>query len=172
MAMKALLINENILKSETILNDNVGAEFIRPAIEASQDMYLQQLIGTELIDKLYALIVDKTINSESNAAYKTLLDDYITNYLKYKVLAEITIPLAYKYRSSGLVQSTGDHYQQSTLRDATMVQNHYETRATFYAERLTKYLIANSNLYPEYMSTRDNADIIANPDAYQTNILL
>lgn len=170
--MKALLINENILKSETILNDNVGSEFIRPAIEASQDMYLQQLIGTELIEKLYALVVDKTINSESNAAYKTLLDDYITNYLKYKVLAEITIPLAYKYRSSGLVQSTGDHYQQSTLRDATMVQNHYEMRATFYAERLTKYLRANSNLYPEYMSTRDSTDMQANPDAYQTNILL
>lgn len=170
--MKVLLINENVLKSETILNDNVGAELIRPAIEASQDMYLQQLIGTELIDKLYQLVVDKTINDDVNAAYKTLIDDYITNYLKYKVLAEITIPLAYKYRNAGVVQSTGDHYQQSTLRDATMVQNHYEMRANFYADRLTRYLIANCNTFPEYMSTRDAADMRANKDAYQTNILL
>ena len=36
---KIFLINENVLKSETILNDNVGSEFIRPAIEASQDIY-------------------------------------------------------------------------------------------------------------------------------------
>lgn len=169
---KVLLINENILKSETILNDNVGVEFIRPAIEASQDMYLQQLIGTELIDKLYDLIVTNNIADEANANYKELIDDYITNYLKYKVLAEITLPLAYKYRNAGVVQSTGDHYQQSTLRDATMIQNHYELRATFYAERLTKYLRANINKFPEYMSTRDSSDMRANADAYQTNILL
>lgn len=169
---KIFLINENVLKTETILNDNVGSEFIRPAIEASQDIFLQQLIGTELVDKLYDLVATNNINDAKFAAYKTLLDEYITNYLKYKVLAEITIPLAYKYRSGGVVQTTGDHYMNSTLRDATMVQNHYETRATFYAERLSRYLNTNNNLYPEYMSTRDNADMRANPDAYQTNILL
>lgn len=169
---RVLLINESVLKQETILNDNVGVEFIRPAIEASQDMYLQQLIGTELIDKLYQLVIDGTIQNEDNEHYKMLIDDYITNYLKYKVLAEITLPLAYKYRSAGVVQTNGDHYQQSTLRDATMIQSHYEQRATFYGERLTKYLNANSGDFPEYMSTRTSADMMSDPDAYQTNILL
>lgn len=169
---KIFLINENVLKSETILNDNVGSEFIRPAIEASQDIYLQQLIGTELLEKLYNLVVTNNIQEDANSHYKTLIDEYITNYLKYKVLAEITIPLAYKYRSVGVVQSNGENYSNSQMKDATLVQNHYELRATFYAERLSKYLNANSNLYPEYMSTRDNADMRANPDAYQTNILL
>lgn len=169
---KIFLINENVLKSETILNDNVGSEFIRPAIEASQDIYLQQLIGTELLEKLYNLVVTNNIQEDENAHYKTLIDEYITNYLKYKVLAEITIPLAYKYRSVGVVQSNGENYSNSQMKDATLVQNHYELRATFYAERLSKYLNANSNLYPEYMSTRNNADMRANPDAYQTNILL
>lgn len=169
---KIFLINENVLKSETILNDNVGSEFIRPAIEASQDIYLQQLIGTELLEKLYNLVVTNNIQEDANSHYKTLIDEYITNYLKYKVLAEITIPLAYKYRSVGVVQSNGDNYSNSQMKDATLVQNHYELRATFYAERLSKYLNTNSNLYPEYMSTRDNADMRANPDAYQTNILL
>ena len=169
---KIFLINENVLKSETILNDNVGSEFIRPAIEASQDIYLQQLIGTELLEKLYNLVVTNNIQDDENAHYKTLIDEYITNYLKYKVLAEITIPLAYKYRSAGVVQSNGENYSNSQMKDATLVQNHYELRATFYAERLSKYLNANSNLFPEYMSTRDNADMMANRDSYQTNILL
>ena len=169
---KIFLINENVLKSETILNDNVGSEFIRPAIEASQDIYLQQLIGTELLEKLYNLVVTNNIQEDKNSHYKTLIDEYITNYLKYKVLAEITIPLAYKYRSVGVVQSNGENYSNSQMKDATLVQNHYELRASFYAERLSKYLNTNSNLYPEYMSTRDNADMRANPDAYQTNILL
>lgn len=166
------LINENTLKNETILNDNVGSEFIRPAIETSQDIYLQQLIGTELLDKLYSIIEDGTIENPENEKYKRLVDEYITNYLKYKVLAEITIPLAYKYRSTGIMQSNLDHSYNTGLKDATLVQNHYESRATFYGTRMSNYLLANANYYPEYKSMRDCSDIRSNPDSYKTNILL
>ena len=165
---KVYLISETVLKNETILSDNLGAEYIGPAIETSQDIYLQQAIGTMLLDKLYDIVTNNTVEEP----YKTLLDDYIAPYLKYKVLAEITIPLAYKYRNAGVVQSTGDHYQQSTLRDATMVQNHYETRATFYHQRLSQYLNANSNLFPEYRDMRDSADMMADSESYKTNWVL
>lgn len=169
---KVFLISEDTLKSETIINDNTGSEYIKPAIETSQDIYLQQLIGSELLDKLYDLIENGKIGEEANFHYKDLIDDYITNYLKFKVLSEITLPLAYKYRNAGIVQANGDHYQQTTLRDAQMIQNHYEMRATFYAERMTKYLCANSSLFPEYRSTRNNSDIMADADAYKTNWVL
>lgn len=162
---KVFLISETTLKSETIINDNVGAEYIRPAIETAQDIYLQQLIGTELLDRLYNDITNNTLEEP----YKELLDDHITNYLKYKVLSEITVPISYKYRNAGVVQANGDHYQQTTLRDAQMVANHYDLRATFYAERLSKYLCANSGKFPEYKSTRNSADMMADPDSYKTN---
>ena len=51
MSNKIFLISEQTLKNETILNDNIGSEYIAPAIETAQDIYLQQLIGTELLDK-------------------------------------------------------------------------------------------------------------------------
>lgn len=166
---RIFLISEHTLKSETIINDNTGSEFIRPAIETAQDIYLQQLIGSQLLDKLYDLIKDGKIDDTENSYYKALLDDHITNYLKYMVLSEITIPLAYKYRNAGVVQSTGDHYQQSTLRDAQLVQNHYTLRANFYAERMSDFLCANSDKFPEYKSTRNSADMMADPDSYKTN---
>lgn len=166
---RIFLISEHTLKSETIINDNTGSEFIRPAIETAQDIYLQQLIGSQLLDKLYELIKDNKIDDTENSHYKTLLDDHITNYLKYMVLSEITIPLAYKYRNAGVVQSTGDHYQQTTLRDAQLVQNHYTLRANFYAERMSDFLCANSGKFPEYKSTRNSADMMADPDSYKTN---
>lgn len=165
---RVYLISEQTLKSETILNDNVGGEYIAPSIETSQDIYLQQLIGTALLDKIYELVKNGSISGD----YKILLDDYITNYLKYKVLAEITIPLAYKYRNSGLVQTTNDNVASTTMRDAALVQNHYEMRATFYAERMTKYLNANSDKFPEYRSIRDGADIMADAESYKTNWVL
>lgn len=167
---RILLISEDTLKSETIINDNTGSEYIRPAIETSQDIYLQQLIGSQLLNKLYDLISTNKIAEEKN--YKTLLDDYITQYLKYKVLSEVVIPLAYKYRNAGIVQTTNDNVQSTTLRDAQLVQNHYEMRATFYAERMSSYLDANADLFPEYRSKVTNADIMADPDAYKTNWVL
>ena len=163
--MKVYLISEQTLKDETVLNDNLGSEFIGPAIETSQDIYLQEVIGSMLLDKLYEDVANDTLDGQ----YKTLLDDYITPFLKFKILSEIVIPMSYKYRNSGLVQSAGEHYQQSTMRDATMVQNHYEQRATFYHQRLTKYLNANSSQFPEYRNTRDNADMMADGDSYKTN---
>ena len=165
MSNRVFLISEDTLKSETIINDNTGSEYIKPAIETAQDIYLQQLIGSELLDKLCADIEAGNITSP----YTTLIDDYITNYLKYKVLSEITIPISYKYRNAGVIQANGDHYQQTTLRDAQLVANHYDMRATFYAERLSKYLCTNADKFPEYKSTRDNADVMADPDSYKTN---
>ena len=162
---KVYLISDEILKSETIINDNTGSEYIRPAIETSQDIYLQQLIGTELLDRLYNDVENNTLTED----YKILIDDYITNFLKYKVLSEIVIPLSYKYRNVGVVQTNGNNIASTTLRDAQLVQNHYEIRATFYANRMTAYLNANANKYPEYKSTRDCSDMCANSDSYKTN---
>ena len=172
MSKKVFLISESVLKTETIINDNVGSEYLKPSIETAQDIYLQQLIGTELLDKMYALVVTNQIIDDANKIYKELLDDYITPYLKFKVLSEVTIPLAYKYRNVGVVQTTHDNVQSTTLRDAQLVANHYELRATFYAERMSKYLCANAGLYPEYKSTRNGADMMADPDAYNTNWVL
>lgn len=171
-AVRVFLIDEEILKTETPLNDNVGSEFIGPAIETSQDIYLQQLIGTELLDRLYDLIESGEITDEKYVNYKNLIDVHITNYLKYKVLSEITIPLAYKYRNTGVVQTNGDHYTNTTMRDAGLVQNHYEIRASFYAERMTSYLCANASVFPEWKSRRSGADLMADSGSYKTNIVL
>jgi hypothetical protein len=169
---KVFLINETTLKSETIINDNTGSEYIAPAIETSQDIYLHQLIGSQLLMKLYNLVETGDINKPDYNNYKLLLDDYITNYLKFKVLSEITIPLAYKYRNAGVVQTTTDKVVNTSLKDAQMVQSHYELRANFYAERLTKYLCVNNDLYPEYGIKNNGSDIMANPDAYTISWVL
>lgn len=169
---RVFLISDSTLKNETIINDNTGVEYIAPAIETAQDIYLQQLIGSQLLERLYDLVVTNDINTEEYAEYKKLLDDYITNYLKYKVLSEITIPLAYKYRNTGVIQTYNENTNTPTMRDANLVQNHYDLRATFYAERLSSYLCANADLFPEYKSTRNGADLMANANAYNTNWVL
>ena len=165
---KVLLISEETLKSETILNDNIGSEYLRPAIETSQDIYLHQLIGSHLLDTLCQMVVEGNIP----AKYKELLDDYITPFLKFKVCSEITLELAYKYRNAGIVQTQTDYVSNTIMKDAQTMMNFYDQRANFFAIRLTDYLCANNNSFPEYRNRRDGADLIADRDAYNTNIYL
>ena len=92
--------------------------------------------------------------------------------MKYKVLGEITLPLAYKYRNTGVVQTNGDHATNTTMRDAGLIQNHYELKANFYSQRITDYLCANAGQFPEWKSRRTQSDMMADSGAYKTNIVL
>lgn len=165
---KVLLISEETLKSETILNDNLDGAYLRPAMECAQDIFLHQIIGTYLLDELCEMVR----NGEFKPKYKELLDDYITPFLKYKVCAEITLELAYKYRNAGIIQTQTDNVSNSIMRDAQTMKEYYDQRANFFAIRLTDYLCTNANAFPEYRNTRDSADLRADKDGYNTNIFL
>lgn len=161
------LISEDILKTETILNDNVGAEYFGQAIETAQEIYLQQLIGTSLLNDLCVKVRDNKLNSDD----KQLLDDYIIPYLKFKVLCEVTLPIAFKYRNSGVVQTNNEYAYNSTMKDAQQLASFYDQRANFFAIRLTDWLCANSTKFPAYHNTT-SGEIQPDHEAFNTNIYL
>lgn len=165
-----LLISEKTLKENGVINNNVDNMYIFPAIQYAQDAGLQPIIGTKLYNRLMNMVADGSITGETD--YKLLLDDYVTPYLLNKVTAEIQIPLSYKFRNQGVVQSTGENTYTPSLRDIQFVVQNYENKANFYSNRLSDYLRANSSKYPEYYSTDSCADMKANKDAYKTGIFL
>jgi hypothetical protein len=167
-----LLISEKILKENTLINNNVGSEYILPAIRAAQDMGVQNIIGTQLFNKLKSLISDGSIKQTENEAYKVLLDDYIVPYLEWKVMSDIQLPLAFKMRNSGITQTNNEHQTNTVMKDAQTLSTFYDQKATFYSHRLSDYLLANQDLYPEYLTWNNISDMKANAGAYNTGIYL
>lgn len=161
------LISEDTLKTETILNDNVGAEYFGSAIEISQEIYLQQLIGTSLLNDLCEKVRDNRLSNDD----KVLLDEYITPYLKFKVLAEVTLPIAFKYRNSGIIQANNEYVYNTGLKDAQQLATFYDQKANFFAIRLTDWLCANSTKFPAYHNTT-TGELSPNKGAYNTQIYL
>ena len=161
------LISEDILKSETILNDNVGAEYFSSAIETAQEIYLQQLIGTSLLNDLCEKVRDNRLTADD----KVLLDDYIIPFLKFKVLCEVTLPIAFKYRNAGVVQTNNEYVYNSGLKDAQQLATYYDQRANFFAIRLTNWLCANSTKFPAYHNTTTGG-LKSDGDSYNTSIYL
>ena len=165
--IQVYLISEDTLKTETVLNDNVSAEYFGSAIETAQEIYLQQLIGTSLLNDLCEKVRDNRLNDDD----KTLLDEYITPYLKFKVLAEVTLPIAFKYRNAGIVQTNNEYVYNTGLKDAQQLATHYDQRANFFAIRLTDWLCANSTKFPAYHNTT-TGELSPNKGAFNTSIFL
>lgn len=164
---KVFLIGEQSLKDFNI-NDNLDANYLNPAIHTAQEIYLQQIIGTKLLEKLKDMVANNSLTDD----YKMLLDDYITPYLQFKVSAELVIPIAYKTRNAGVVVTNNEYVTNTQMKDATYLKNHYEDRADFYSIRLSKYLNANRGKYPEYrQSSVCKGDITAST-TFESNIYL
>jgi hypothetical protein len=53
-----LLISEDYIKSESNLDNNVSGKYLQSAIKLAQDIELQSLIGTKLLEALQKKCID------------------------------------------------------------------------------------------------------------------
>ena len=158
MNNKVFLISEKTLKGFAVA-ENLDAVYLNPAISEAQDIHLTQLIGSKLVKKIEEMVMDGSINE--NKDYKLLLDEYISAYLQYKTVASLVIPLAYKERNAGVVQTNNEYVVNTGMKDANYLRGYYNDLADYYGLRLTTYIQANSTIYPEYYNCSCNGDITA-----------
>ena len=138
------LITVEELKQDGFINQNLENEYLYSAIDEAQDIFLREIIG----DSLYETLQNKLSEANIDGVYQTLLDSYVKIYLKYKVLALLCVPLNFKIRNIGIAQQFSNEVNTTSLEDTKYIQNYYEGKADFYANRLTKFLQTND--IPEY----------------------
>lgn len=139
-------ITEKQLREATLINDNTEATYLNKAIIDAQDVDLQQVIGSKLYKSLKEQVIAGEMKSEF---YRTLMDEYIPQYLINQVMATITIPLHYKFRNSGIVTNADQHYNTASLNEVTYVEKHYKNLATFAANRMVEFILNNREEFPE-----------------------
>ena len=137
---------------QTTFNSNLDDEYIIPALEEAQSIFLREIIG----DLLYTSITNKIDDETLSGKYLTLVDQYIKPYLTYKVQSVIVIPLNNKTRNAGIINQYDQGFNTSTMKDTAYLADHYNSRAEFYANRLTTYLQKNTADFPEYGYSDDN----------------
>ena len=138
------LITVEELKQDGFINQNLENEYLYSAIDEAQGIFLREIIG----DSLYETLQNKLSEANIDGVYQTLLDIYVKIYLKYKVLALLCVPLNFKLRNIGIAQQFSNEVNTTSLEDTKYIQNYYEGKADFYANRLTKFLQTND--IPEY----------------------
>lgn len=152
---KVLLTSAEYIKAQTEITDNADDAKILPAIRKCQDIELQSVIGSGLLNKLQTLIDDSEMGFAENAHYKELLDDYIQPYLAYLVVSNLTLTLGQKIGNIGVVENTDEHSISLSLNDRGQLRNYYKNIADSYCDLLQRYLCKNRSHFPELNACGD-----------------
>ena len=153
-----LLISEDTLKTHSSLNKNVWADNLSSVIKATQDVDLQRILGSCLYKKILELVNDGGIRNAKYSIYKTLLDEYITDYLIYQTLVNLIPEISTKITNMGLVISNDEHVQNVTQGERDLVMGQYQKYADAYCKMMQDFLKENRDSFPE-LNCCDEAEL-------------
>lgn len=149
MNNKIFLVSPDDVKAASNINYNVDDNDVSSAIRTSQNIYLRDIIGDKLLEALQDMVSAGTIENTENAAYLTLLDDYVAEYLTFKACVEITVPISLKIRNIGISQDFDSNIQAAQLQNIAELADYYETQAIDKANRMIDFLRQNRAAFPE-----------------------
>tara|TARA_R100001163_G_C5059302_1_gene195983 strand:+ start:1330 stop:1905 length:576 start_codon:yes stop_codon:yes gene_type:complete len=166
-----LFISEQKLKESTAINLNVDTNILLPYVRQAQKLYVETKLGTQLNQKLKDLITAGTIDNVANAAYKTLLDDYIGDMLPNWAFYHAIPFLRFKIENGNIYSKTSETGNSLTTEESQHLREEVRNTAEYYTERMIEYICNNSGSFPEY-STNSGADVSPDKNAYYAGMNL
>lgn len=143
---RVLLTTAKRIKQNTPVQENVDDDILVPYIYKAQEIHIQQVLGTNLYDRILKDVKTSSISNE----YKNLLDKYIIPCLIEWSFYESLPFISMRISNKSVGRGTGDFFSESDLDDLKYLRNASRDMAEFYSERLIGHLKENSNLYKEY----------------------
>lgn len=148
-----MLLSPKKVKESGELNLNVDEGVIGAAIRTAQNVYMVDVVGKDLVEKLQELVYNKIQGSgttiDDEPAYKTLLDEYMTPALVSKTVNVTALRISLKIRNMGVVQNSDTNVNSVSLEDIKYLQNYEETMFNHYLNRMVEFLCANKEAIPE-----------------------
>jgi len=137
-----LFINENYLKQNTNLSQNVDSNILRPSMIQAQDLYISPFLGKELDD----LLKDHILNNSLTPIEIELLDllkKSQAQYTAYMAYVDILLRWMNKSATSPSVEN-GTNISKS---DMVYVRDIAKNNAEFYLEKAREFLECNKDIF-------------------------
>lgn len=164
LTAEVLFVNPDYMKRLTQLNGGVEDSVMVPSIILAQDKYLQQYLGTDLLDKLKSDISSGTLSG----VYETLVDDYVRKSTVWWAMVEMLPNLYVQLDNGGMIIRTAENTAPITEADLHREIEKARQNAQFYTIRMVEYLLQNSGSFPEYSSNSGN-DMLPETQVYYQN---
>ena len=155
----ALFINRTDLVKNSIIDGNVDTDKFIQFIKIAQQIDIQNLLGTDLYNKISADIVAGSLAGN----YLSLVNTYVQPTLIWFAQMNYIPFAAYQIKNGGVFKHTSETAQNVDKNEVDYLVAKAREYANYYSTRLVAYLSFNDNLFPEYNSNT-NEDIDPDTD--------
>lgn len=164
---EALLISRNDIVKFTAVNGNVDTDKFIQFVKIAQDVHIQSILGTKLLNKIKADIVASTLVNP----YLSLLTTYVKPMLIHWAMVEYLPFAAYTIANKGVYKHESENSQTVDKTEVDFLVEKQRQIAQHYTERFVDYMNFNQALFPEY-NTNSNGDMFPKTDNTFTGWIL
>ncbi len=148
----ALFINRTDLVKNSILDGNVDTDKFIQFIKVAQQIDIQNLLGTDLYNKISADIVAGSLAGN----YLSLVNTYVQPTLIWFAQMNYIPFAAYSIKNGGVFKGSSETAETVNKNEVDYLVDKAREYANYYSTRLVDYLQFNTDLFPEYNSNTDN----------------
>jgi hypothetical protein len=149
----ALIIDDVYLSDYTPLGKNIDSAMVYPFISEAQDIYMQDILGTNFYNDLLYRSVYAT---SSITTYEESLLDILSKMVAYYSVYLAIPHLSIKIRNIGVAKSSADNTQSASLEEMKYIREEIKNLAEFWSQRAIVYLCNNSVHFPLYLKSGDD----------------
>ena len=143
---KALLISRNDVVKFTTVNASVDVDKFIQYVSIAQDIHIQGMLGTKLLEKIQADIIAGTLADP----YLSLLTTYIKPALIHASMLEFLPFAAITIGNKGVYKHGAENSETVSKNEIDFLMERERKTYEHYKERFIDYITQNSSLFPEY----------------------
>tara|TARA_R110000772_G_scaffold89257_1_gene185035 strand:- start:116 stop:616 length:501 start_codon:yes stop_codon:yes gene_type:complete len=163
----ALFISRTDLVKNSILDGNVDTDKFIQFIKISQEIHIQNYLGSKLYDRISADIIAGTLTGD----YLSLVTDYLQPMLIHYAMMDYLPFAAYQIKNGGVFKHNSENSETVSKDEIDFLTKKQRDFAEYYTRRFIDYICFNSNKFPEYNNNTET-DIYPDKDTNSSNWVL
>lgn len=162
----ALFIDDDYLKQYSPLGQTIDINEIYPFVENSQDVYIQDILGTPLYDKITWTVYSGGTFSTDETALFEICSRALVYWTVYLSLPHLYL----RIRNAGVVKIQSENTVNSDLSELKYLKEEMKNLGEFWNQRAVNFICANSSSFPLYNAASD--DMYPNTVTYDSDIYI
>lgn len=149
-----LFVTPEELVQGTLIGGNVDTNKYTPVMEHVQDKVIQEMLGTELYDKIIADKITDTLTGD----YLIIFNEYVKPVTKFETCADYVYLSPFIIGNSGLLKNQPDKSIQVEKEEKEKLSQWHHSIADMHKNRFLKWINLNYSNIPEYKTTQDEVE--------------
>jgi hypothetical protein len=141
-------ITETYLKVNTPITANVDVTDLTPYVATQAALRVQPILGTTFYNYLLT-----QYNNQALLPDEIDLVEFIQPVIAWRSAEDAVFGLTYQLKNKGIQTQSGDYSASVSRNEVAFGMEHYAQKASFFEQRLIRWLLANKNLFPLFIST-------------------